>query len=71
MKSYTLQCTYCGHIWNRKTFLNLEKSHLKCEKCQDKNVTLKKAEYGNYFGYEEDETEDNDIDLDMYDDSDV
>lgn len=61
--TYTLECTYCGKIWQESWV----SSNTRCSVCKDKNIKKTKNEKTNFYGYEEEQKE-KEIELDSYDD---
>lgn len=51
-------CLYCNHFWD-EYFYSIEQAEgTICPRCKDKNLKVKQADSGDYFGYEKKTTKD-------------
>jgi len=50
---FHLECMYCGKTWE----LPWTPRHPECGVCKDKNIKIRKFTSGNFFGYEEETTQ--------------
>lgn len=48
-KEYTFECTYCGYKWDQIYWLEPDVEHMKCQKCEDKNLKITADEKINYY----------------------
>lgn len=53
-----LICNYCGHHFIEFYYSPDQLEHERCPVCKDKNLKVKQADSGDYFGYEKKTTKD-------------
>ncbi len=41
---YWFECKYCGHKWEKMIYYSLDVNELKCDKCKDKHIKVKKED---------------------------
>lgn len=48
-KIYSFECCYCGYTWDQSYWLDPDVEHMKCQKCDDKNLRVKVDEKTDYY----------------------
>lgn len=49
MLEFTLECTYCGYIWNESFYSEYQLKSAVCSKCKDKHLKVKKRDRLNIY----------------------